>query len=55
MLWELIKQSTDVKGFDGKQILSTNSLKKCMEISLEDLYLDIGALRVKEVLLHLPW
>ena len=26
-----------------KQILSTNSLRKCMEISLENLYVDIGA------------
>ena len=25
-----------------KQILSTNSLRKCMEISLENLYVDIG-------------
>ena len=30
-----------------KQILSTYSLRKCMEISLENLYLDIGAERVK--------
>ena len=29
-----------------KQILSTNSLKKCMEISLENLHVDIGASRV---------
>ena len=27
----------------SKQILSTNSLSKCMEISLENLYVDIGA------------
>ena len=26
-----------------KQILSTYSLRKCMEISLKNLYLDIGA------------
>ena len=26
-----------------KQILPTNSLRKCVEISLENLYLDIGA------------
>ena len=26
-----------------KQIFSTNSLKKCMEISLENFYTDIGA------------
>ena len=25
------------------QILTTNSLKKCMEISLENLYVDTGA------------
>ena len=29
------------------QILSTNSLRKCMEISLENLYVDIGAKKVK--------
>ena len=29
-----------------KQILSTNSLRKCMEISLENLDVDTGALRV---------
>ena len=27
----------------SKQIFSTISLRKCMEISLENLYLDIGA------------
>ena len=27
------------------QILSTNSLRKCMEISLENFYVDIGAER----------
>ena len=26
-----------------KQILPTNSLRKCVEISVENLYLDIGA------------
>ena len=26
-----------------EQILSTNSVRKCMEISLENLYVDIGA------------
>ena len=30
------------------QILSTNSLRKCMEISLENLYVDIGAKKVKK-------
>ena len=34
------------KALIGKQILSTNSLSKCMEISLENLYVDIGAYRV---------
>ena len=29
------------------QILSTNSSRKCMEISLENLYVDIGTSRVK--------
>ena len=29
------------------QILSTNSLRKCVDISLENLYMDIGDLRVK--------
>ena len=32
-----------------KQILPTNSVRKCMEISLENLYLDIGALRVNRI------
>ena len=32
-----------------KQILSTNSLRKCMEISVENLYAGIGAKRIKEV------
>ena len=31
------------KIFDLYQILSTNSLRKCMEISLENLYVDLGA------------
>ena len=29
------------------QILSTNSLRECVDISLENLYIDIGDLRVK--------
>ena len=33
-----------------KQILPTNSLRKCMVISLENLYVDIGAQRVKRSL-----
>ena len=32
-----------------KQILSTNSLRKYMEISLKNLFVDIGAKRVKEL------
>ena len=32
-----------------KQILPTNSLRKYMEISLENLFVDIGAKRVKEL------
>ena len=31
------------KALISKQILSTNSLRKCMEISQENLYLNIGA------------
>lgn len=31
------------------QILSTNSLQKRMEVSLENLYLDCGIYRVKEL------
>ena len=34
------------KAFLYKQILLTNSSRKCMEISLESLYVDIGASRV---------
>ena len=33
------------------QILPTNSVRKCIEISLENLYAAIGAKRVKEALL----
>ena len=33
-----------------KQILLTSSSRKCMGISLESLYVDIGALRVNLVL-----
>ena len=29
------------------KILSTHSLKRCMEVSLENFYVDIGASRVK--------
>ena len=32
-----------------EQIRSTNSLRKCMEISLENLYVDTGAYRVKQL------
>ena len=41
------------------QILSTNSKRRCMEISLENLYVDTGAYRVNEtpstVLSHVFW
>ena len=37
------KMITKRKIFDLYQILSTNSWRKCMEISLENLYVDIGA------------
>ena len=42
-LWELIKWSQREKSLIFYQILSTNSLRKCIEISLENLYVDIGA------------
>ena len=42
-LWEVIKWSLKRKCFVCYQILSTSSLRKCMEISLENLYVDIGA------------
>ena len=35
------------KALISKQILSTDSFRKCMEISLENLYLDIGAKGLK--------
>ena len=38
------------KAFLYKQILLTNSSRKCMEISLESLYVEIGAWRVNLVL-----
>ena len=37
------------KALIRKQILSTNSLRKCIEISLENLYLDIGVYSGEEV------
>ena len=37
------------KALIRKQILSTNSLRKCMEISLENLYLDIWVKSGEEV------
>ena len=43
MSWELIKWSPKRKCLIFYQILSTNSLAKCMEISLKNLYGDIGA------------
>ena len=33
--------------FSPYQIILTNSLRKCMEISQENLYMDTGAQRVK--------
>ena len=36
-------------GLIFKQILSTNSLRKCMEISVENLYSGIGSKRIKGV------
>ena len=42
-LWELIKWSQSEKSLIFYQILSTNSIRKCIEISLENLYVDIGA------------
>ena len=41
-LWELIIWSPKRKDFD----LSTHSLRKCIEITLENLFVDIGASRV---------
>ena len=41
-LWELTKWSQREKYLIFYQILSTNSSKICMEISLENLYVDIG-------------
>ena len=37
---------TKKKCLDRYQILSTHSLRKCMEISLENFCMDIGALRL---------
>ena len=39
---------TKKKCLDHYQILSTHSLTKCMEISLENFYVDIGALKVSD-------
>ena len=48
-LWKLIKWSWREKSLIFYQILSTNFLRKCMKISLENLYVDIAVWRVKEV------
>ena len=40
--WENL-WSAEILSTNSEQILSTNSLRKYMEISLENLYLDIGA------------
>ena len=42
------KMITKRKIFDLLPILSTDSSRKCMEISLENLYVNIGTLRVKD-------
>ena len=42
-LWELIKWSPRINALIFYQILSTHSLRKCIEISLENLYVVIGA------------
>ena len=42
-LWELIKWSHKRNALIYHQILSTHSLRKCIEISLENLYVDTGA------------
>ena len=42
-LWELIKWSQREKSLISYQILSTYSLRKRMQISLENLYVDIWA------------
>ena len=41
-LWELVKWSAKRKCLIFYQILSTYSLRKCVKISLENLYMDIG-------------
>ena len=50
-LWELMKWSPDGQNFD----LLTNSLWKCMEIRLKNLYLDIDDLSVKTILSYRHW
>ena len=52
-LWEFIKWSQREKSLIFYQILSTNSLRKCIETSLENLYVDIGAKRVNNSLLNI--
>ena len=42
-LWELIIDHLRENALIFYQILSTYSLRKCIEISLENLYVDIGA------------
>ena len=41
-LWELIKWSQREKSLIFYQFLPTNSVRKCIEISLENLFVDIG-------------
>ena len=45
-LWESIKWSPKESALIVFQILSTKSWRKCFEISLENLYADIGAWKV---------
>ena len=51
-LGELIKWSRREKSLIFSQILSTNSLRKCMEIGLENLYVDIGSPKICILIIH---
>ena len=48
-LWELLKWYPSKNALIFYQILLTHSVRKCIEISLENLYVDTGAWRVKSV------
>ena len=54
-LRELIKWSPKRKCFDLLPNSLNLSLRKCMKISLENLYADIGALRVKRQMCTCAW